>query len=344
MRGPAMAFPILSYFLAAALVLLVFLRRFSDDQRRFGNGVLLGLCTVFLLAGTFVGLDHFLRPLARVMATGLIAGATVGAVVVAGFLLTNGIRMIRTEGGSLANLLPLLAGVAVLVALGLLGAAARFENGPLRAVATATLFLAGYLSFLFACFIGYAVLYQRVAGRRPVDFVVVLGAGLTDGSVVPPLLASRLERALTLYRRQKARGRSPILLVSGGKGSDEQVPEAEAMADYLTGRGVPDEHVVRENSSTSTEENLKFSRELMERLRPGYRCVIVTNDFHAFRAAVLARRAGVPGEATGSPTAAYYWPSATLREFVAVLVAHRVTNLGMGTLLLVAGARAGWHG
>ncbi|MFI8460996.1 YdcF family protein [Kitasatospora sp. NPDC085464] len=337
----------LSYFscyLAAVLVLLVFLRRFDGDRRRFGNGVLLGLCALLLLAGSFIGLDHVVRPVNRAVGTGLTLGAAAGALVLAGFLVTNGIRMIRTEGGRLANLLSLLAGAALLGMISVAGVAAGIDNRPLRAVNTAVLFLTGHLSFLFACFVGYSALYQRVAVRRRVDFVVVLGAGLTHGSVVPPLLASRLDRALALYRQQTARRRSPILLVSGGKGSDERMPEAEAMADYLRQRGVPDGCIVQERSSTSTEENLKFSRELMERLRPGYRCVIVTNDFHAFRAAVLARRADVPGEAAGSPTAAYYWPSAILREYAAVLVAYPLTNLVAGGLVLVAGAWAGWRG
>ncbi|PYC74514.1 hypothetical protein C7C46_24205 [Streptomyces tateyamensis] len=329
---------------AAALVLLIFLRRYDGDRRRFGNAVLLGLCSLLLLAGSFVALSHLHRPVTRTVAAGVAVGTAVGAMAIAGFLLANGIRMIRTEGGRPANLLSLLAGAAILGTLGLLAAAAQVDSGLLRAVATTVLFLAGYLCFLFACFVGYAALYQQVAVRRPVDFVVVLGAGLTDGSAVPPLLASRLDRALALYRHQRARGRSPDLLVSGGKGSDEQVPEAEAMADYLRRRGVPDSHLVQECASTSTEENLKFSRELMERLRPGSSCVIVTNDFHAFRAAVLARRAGVRGEAAGSPTAAYYWPSATLREFAAVLATYPLTNLGAGGLVCAAGVWAGWHG
>ncbi|MFE9427391.1 YdcF family protein [Kitasatospora sp. NPDC006697] len=340
-----MSSPFAPYCLGAALVLLLFLRRFRGDRRRFGNGVLLGLGTVLLLAGAIVELDRFPRPLARAATAGILVGAVLTALVTAGFLLANGIRVARREGGGRpATLLTGAAGLAILGLLGLLTAAARFENGVLRAIAGGALLVAGYLSFLCACFVGYALLYQRLPARRRVDFVVVLGAGLVDGSTVPPLLASRLDRALSLYRRQAADGRAPVLLASGGKGSDEQVPEAEAMAEYLAARGVPRDHLLQERDSVNTTENLRFSGELMERLRPGYRCVIVTNDFHALRAAITARRAGVRGEAAGSPTAAYYWPSATLREFVAVLTAYPVTNLVACALLAAAGARAGGQG
>ncbi|MFI9318248.1 YdcF family protein [Kitasatospora aureofaciens] len=332
------------FLIAAVSLLLLFARRFRDDRRRFGNGVLLGLCTVLVFAGSFLVLDRFHRPVAQAVAGATGVAAVAGATAVAGALMANGIRMVRAEGGRPANLLSPLAGLGVLAVLALAVVAARTDHGPLRAAATAALLVAGYLGFLFLCFVGYAALYQRVTERHPVDFVVVLGAGLADGSTVPPLLASRLQKALTLYRRQAAQGRPPTLVVSGGKGSDERVPEAEAMADYLVTRGVPGAHILQERASTNTGENVAFSRELMERIRPGYRCAIVTNDFHSLRAGILARRAGVPGEAHGAPTAAYYRPSATLREFVAVLAAYPLTNLAVCAVLAAAGVRAGRSG
>ncbi|MFB6893227.1 YdcF family protein [Kitasatospora sp. NPDC056327] len=332
------------YGLAAAVALLVFRQRFQGDRRRLGNGVLLGACTLLLLLGALVELDRYPHPVARAVTGAVVIAVPLSAVAVAGFLLVAGVRTVRREGPRPANLLSLAAGVAVLGVLGLTAAVAVAEDGPFRAAATAVLLVAGYLSFLLACFVGYAVLYHRAVSRRTVDFVVVLGAGLTDGSTVPPLLAARLDRALTLFRRQESRGRAPVLLVSGGKGSDERVPEAEAMADYLTARGVPDELLVQERSSTNTRENLEFSGELMERIRPGYRCVVVTNDFHALRAAITARRAGVRGEAVGAPTAAYYRPGAALREFAAVLATYPATNLAVCAVLAAAGLRARWSG
>ncbi|WP_315904109.1 ElyC/SanA/YdcF family protein [Streptomyces sp. CBG31] len=66
--------------------------------------------------------------------------------------------------------------------------------------------------------------------RRDVDFVVVLGSGLLGGERVPPLLASRLRAGLRIQRKQIERGAdAPVLLVSGGQGPDEKLPEAEAM-------------------------------------------------------------------------------------------------------------------
>ncbi len=63
--------------------------------------------------------------------------------------------------------------------------------------------------------------------------------------------------------------------------------------------------------------------------------LIVTNDYHVPRAAMLARTLGIDAQAIGCATALYYWPSAYLREFVAVLAGHRFLVMFSG--LVVAG-------
>jgi uncharacterized SAM-binding protein YcdF (DUF218 family) len=61
----------------------------------------------------------------------------------------------------------------------------------------------------------------------------------------------------------------------------------------------------------------------------------VTSSYHAFRAAMIARRAGVHGQVTGAPTAAYFWPSAVLREFAAVFLSYKLVNFGICALIIV---------
>ncbi|WP_327065298.1 YdcF family protein [Kitasatospora sp. NBC_01250] len=330
-------------YLLAALLGAAFVVRTRRDRRRFGNGVLLGLALCCLALGLLGELSRFPLRAAHVVLAVLPTLVGLSVLATAILLVANGVTMVRREGGRLPNLLSGLAGLGIFALLGLLLAAVHLDSRPLRMLAVVLLLLAGYFGFLLLCFVGYALLYSRLIRRRPVDFVVVLGAGLVDGSRVPPLLAARLERGLALYQAQAGRGSAPLLLVSGGKGSDESRSEADAMADYLIGRGLPAERIRREGRSVSTEQNLEFSRALMEAERPGYRCAVVTSSFHVLRAAVITRRAGVRGQVLGAPTAPYYWPSATLREFVAVLVGHPVTNLGVCALLVLLGTSAGWH-
>ena len=225
------------------------------------------------------------------------------------------------------------------LALAAFGAAELLGDFPrLSAAVMAAVRLGGYLVFLFAAYAGYAVVYSRLPVPRRADYVVVLGAGLVHGGQVPPLLASRLERGRAVYDALVARGGDPVLIVSGGKGSDERVPEAAAMARYLTDRGFPAGRLVQEDRSASTAENLLFSKKIMDGQRSGARgarCVIVTSGFHAYRAAILARRLGIDGQAIGAPAAAYFWPGAMIREFAAALVTGKLATTGVCALIVV---------
>ncbi|KQV14814.1 MULTISPECIES: YdcF family protein [unclassified Kitasatospora] len=328
----------------AILLLVVFGRNVRRDRRRFSNAVLLGLAVAFFVLGVLGELDRLPGGVLDAVEVLTPFAAVPAAVAVAVCLLANGVVMARQEGsGRAANLLSLGAGLAVLGVLALLLTAARVDSRPLHVVAGAILLPAGYLAFLLLCFLGYSWLYGRLPVRRDADFVVVLGAGLVNGTEVPPLLAARLDRAFDLCVAQDARDRPPVLVVSGGKGSDEQCSEAAAMARYLTGRGLPADRIRLEDRSRNTVENIGFSAAVMSAEREQYRCVVVTNDFHVLRTALITRRAGVPGQVTGAPTAGYYWPSAVLREFAAVLVSYPVMNACAILLLVLLGGAAGWR-
>ena len=72
-----------------------------------------------------------------------------------------------------------------------------------------------------------------------------------------PLLKRRVDKALAIYYKCK---KKPKIVVSGGKGSDEKISEAEAMANYLFSKGIARNQVILEKKSTNTYENLKFSK------------------------------------------------------------------------------------
>jgi uncharacterized SAM-binding protein YcdF (DUF218 family) len=260
-----------------------------------------------------------------------------GTLLLPIFLLANGVKMIRQEGRRPANLLSFLLGLAIVGLITMLYAAATTRSTLLIAAAGTVLLVAGYVSFLFFCFIGYAFLYGRLRPSDDFDFVVVLGSGLIGGNRVSPLLASRVMRGWELYEAQAARANPATLILSGGQGPDELLPESHAMAHYLTGRGFPADKVLREDQSHNTEENMRFSKALMTAAAPDYSCVIVTNNFHAFRAALMARKVGVNGQVVGSPTAAYFWPSATIREFAAVFLRYKAVNFTICGLLVLIG-------
>lgn len=126
--------------------------------------------------------------------------------------------------------------------------------------------------------------------ERPLDdarAVIVLGCQVR-GETPSTMLQKRCDVALeTLESNPNA-----VCVVSGGQGEGEDISEAEAMRRYLVERGVPEERIVIEDKSTSTRENIRLSAELLKE-RGIKRAVIVTNDFHQYRADIYARRNGL---------------------------------------------------
>ncbi|KIA59963.1 membrane protein [Nocardia vulneris] len=305
-------------------LLAVFLVRFRKDRRRLGNGVYLLLGLIFV--GVWVLGSGVKGDLPMILAGLLVLLSPLLVLVLAGLLILNGRQMVRREGLRLANLLPLGLGLALLVPYVLL-ALAIFTGDIWVVVILASLTMAvSYIGFLFASFLLYSLLYGALPYRPGMDAIVVHGAGL-KGDRVPPLLAGRLDRAIEVYRAEHTAGRRPLLITSGGKGSDELKSEAEAMAGYLVERGIPAESVLQEDRSATTRENLLFTKRLLGERGESTRMVLVTSDFHTLRTAMLARRLGLDAEVTGARTAFYYLPAATLREFAAVVVAYKWINL-----------------
>ncbi|MFJ8404302.1 YdcF family protein [Streptomyces microflavus] len=317
-------------FVPTAVFLLWFCWGVRQDRRQFRNAVLLGLTVLCLSFALLTQVDRLPGNLA-VLVYSLVFLVPALAIVV------------RKEGRRPANLLSGLAGLGIFAVLALVVTADYLGSShAYQSFILAVVLITGYVAFLFLCFLAYAFLYGRIRVRGDVDFVVVLGSGLIGGERVPPLLASRLRSGLAIQREQADRGATPpVLLVSGGQGPDEKLPEAEAMGRWLVAEGADPALVREETRSRTTTENLRFSRVMMEEADDRYVCVVVTNNFHAFRAAMTARREGVRGQVVGSPTAAYFWPSATIREFVAVFWENRIVNAVLCVLLVTLAVAVG---
>ncbi|MBL1079659.1 YdcF family protein [Nocardia sp. 2] len=196
---------------------------------------------------------------------------------------------------------------------------------PKRPLPAAGAVLAGLLLLMLAqllAFTGYTLRCARRPHRPGAEVIVVLGCRLREGGP-GRLLTTRLDRAVEVYRVERERGNAPVVVVSGGLHADDEVTEAEAMARYLEGAGIPREGVVVEDRARNTEENLRFAvREMRIRgIDPdAARITVVTSDFHVLRTAGLVRVLGLRAEVVGARTSRCLTRFAYLREFVAVLV------------------------
>ncbi|WP_170311635.1 YdcF family protein [Vallitalea okinawensis] len=146
------------------------------------------------------------------------------------------------------------------------------------------------------------------------DIIVVLGAGL-NGDQVTNRLKSRLDKALELIDN------NPELevLVSGGQGPDEKVTEAHAMKSYLINEGVDPTHILVEELSTSTYENLLFSKEILDAKLIDKSIIIVTSDYHTYRASYISKKIGLDVVTAPSHSPAMIRVNYMLREYFVVI-------------------------
>ncbi|GGC66161.1 YdcF family protein [Hoyosella rhizosphaerae] len=309
----------------ATIVLLLLFRHFwQRDRRQLRNGFLL-FGAVWFGISAIIEITSVLFPPVGVVWFLSILLLPVTAVVFVGFLLFNGVVMVRREGRSLGNLLSFLTGL-ILLALPVAGVLLTLTLQPVLVGIAVFLFLTSvYLAVFFVVFIGYAYFYDRASRNLAAANIVILGSGLLNGEV-PPLLRRRLDRALQVWKAPQNDER-PLLIPSGGQGPDEPRPEGVAMAEYLLSKGVPEQLIAVEDQARNTHENVKLSqRIIVERGKPGP-TVIVTSNYHGLRAALIAREVGISAEVAGAHTATYFLPSAILREFIAILVCRSKINV-----------------
>lgn len=328
---------------------IVFIISFCIEKLRFRNAVFLLLALFFGLLSLDViypqngwveiavmGIVFILCPLC-VLTTSVI------------FILA-GILTLRREGVNLKNALSIFVGLSVWVFGGLIVYVlfVNYVNRIVNSLTFALAMLMGYFIFTFAAFFIYSVLYSFIPKRVNRDFIIIHGAGLLNGSEVSPLLAKRIDKGIEVYKKnhnQKVQSNKRIryakIIVSGGKGSDEDISEAQAMKNYLLNRCIPEDDIIVEDKSTTTYENLKFSKDIMEGIIPNYSCVFVTNNYHVFRTGLYAKRLHIKkAEGVGCKTALYYWCGAFIREYVAIMVKFYIINilyvLMVGGMLLVS--------
>lgn len=183
----------------------------------------------------------------------------------------------------------------------------------------AAAFAAGALIFIA---VELLIFSQFHAKAEPgADCMIILGAQWKNG-YPSYVLQKRLDAAIVYLKENP----DTIVIVSGGQGSNEPVSEAEGMAGYLEAAGIEAERILLEDRSTDTSENLEFSARFLDRETD--RTVIVTNNFHVYRAVKIAQKKGyaqAQGLAAGSYPAML--PNNLLREFFGV-----IKDLAMGNM------------
>lgn len=123
-----------------------------------------------------------------------------------------------------------------------------------------------------------------------VDYLVVLGAKVRqDGPSVS--LWDRIYETVSYLNAHP----DTIAIVSGGQGEDEPITEAKSMHDELVKLGISEDRIWMEYKATSTDENLRYSLDLIEE-KTGRRpqtLGVLSSEYHLFRASLMAKKLGI---------------------------------------------------
>ena len=119
-------------------------------------------------------------------------------------------------------------------------------------------------------------------GEPTGEVLIVLGTTV-NGTEPSPMLKQRLDAAVQyLNTYPDAR-----CIVTGGKGDENNLSEAQCMFNYLTAAGIAPDRVQMEDRATSTVENLKYVRSMLDTNEVD----ILSSDFHLYRAGLIAKEA-----------------------------------------------------
>lgn len=253
--------------------------------------------------------------------------------------LSTGKTLMEREGFSLAHGLSFLFGLGIIISIIIYPfIKAKIDSIFILTLMEVFIFIFNYFVLGFIIYYTASVIYKFAYYRKNKKYLIVLGAGLRKDGSVTPLLKGRIDKAIKFYKKQEEKtGISPILLMSGGQGKDEKISEALAMKNYALLKGIPKENIVLENQSKNTRENISFSykiiKEKEEKIKD-YEILFVTCNYHVFRTAIIGKQLDLKIHGLGSRVKLYYYISATIREYIAILEFYKGRNIIFCGILL----------
>lgn len=125
---------------------------------------------------------------------------------------------------------------------------------------------------------------EEAARLQDVDCILVLGCGVHDDGSPSDMLHDRLRRSVELYEA----GAAPKLLMSGDHGR-KGYDEVDAMKSFAVEAGIPSENVFMDHAGFSTYESMVRAKEIFR----AEKIIIVTQEYHLFRAIYIAEQLGM---------------------------------------------------
>ena len=145
---------------------------------------------------------------------------------------------------------------------------------------------------------------EEAAKLEDIDCILVLGCFVKDDGRPSDMLFDRLTRGVELYDM----GAAPKLLMSGDHGREEY-DEVAAMKQFAIDEGIPSEDVFMDHAGFSTYESVYRAKEIFQ----ADKILIVTQEYHLYRALYIANQLGV--EAYGVSSDYHTYVGQFMRDF-----------------------------
>lgn len=143
--------------------------------------------------------------------------------------------------------------------------------------------------------------------------VIVLGCKV-DGTVPSKYLYDRCKAAADYLNENP----DAVAVLSGGQGSDEAISEAQCMENVLVEMGIDKSRLYQEDESTNTFENITFSNKVIEENGLSTDVLVVTNEFHEYRAKLNCDKAGLNFHSSCSHSSFYTFLTYYTRELMGI--------------------------
>jgi uncharacterized SAM-binding protein YcdF (DUF218 family) len=165
---------------------------------------------------------------------------------------------------------------------------------------------------LYVGFLHYKIIqHANPEAPKNADYIIVLGARV-KGTVPSLALQFRIDHAAEYLKENP----DTIAIASGGKGPGEDISEAESIKTELINLGINESRILIEDMSTTTYENIRFSKKLIP--KNAELGLVVTNDFHIFRSKMIANNEGLELSGLPAKTPVQALLKSYVREYLAL--------------------------
>jgi len=182
-----------------------------------------------------------------------------------------------------------------------------WRNGILICLAAAILFVIAPLSYNMAKYSNYKT-------NEGAQTVIVLGCKV-NGGIPSKYLYDRCAAA-SVYLNDNP---DSVAVLSGGQGPGESISEAQCMVNVLTEMGIEESRLIKEDKSTDTYENISFSNDIIEERNLSKDVVIVSNEFHEYRAKLICDDFGLKFHSKCSYSSHYTFLTFYTRELMGLV-------------------------